>query len=264
MTKDTLLSDRFFSSYQEFQAISDNEAKNFELIKTHLYSGEEGIYYLGKHYNEQDFLDFIQSEAYPTLQKQLRFIIDKLKQWSETHQLEGGEELEEFLKTKLEKLSSKASILYADGKKALETITILLEDDHIDLDLRKRYFAQLLADHELLHCIDGCFTRIVNTAQSLLTYKNNPNQLYHWIRSFVTEIARKVAAQRPFAMPESYQILICRILNISPEANEFHASNYLLLELKKNGLPIAVPEDLGALEIQYKLEKRGKDRGALS
>lgn len=265
MFKDALLSQKFFSTLDADSELSASFKKEKDemtrLIKEKLYPAvqEGAVYYLGKHNNRPALNDFIQSENYSILQSQLQLIIKRLKTWGEQYQLEENNSLDDFL-IKLQNPNEKITLLYADGKRSLETLTILLEDPQIDLELRKTVCIELLADNELSKCIDGCYTRIVSSAQQLQTYRSSPNQVNRWIRAYTTDIAKKVAGQRPFAMPESFQILVCRTLDIQVEANELHASNYLLSQAKEQGYPVAVVNDIGALEIAHKIKTARKNK----
>lgn len=269
MPKDSLLYEKFFYSFNSFASFGSEaelqvalQRENLEietLIKITLYPQDEEkpIYYTDKHNSPQLLNNFIQGSQYPILQNQLDFIIGKLKRWGEIYQIPHVDSLNVFL-TKLKNPSDRITLLYADGKKSLETIAVLLEDSSIDLELRKMLFTELLADKELTKCINGCYTRIIDTAKSLQENRENANQMNRWIRSYVADMARKVAAKRPFAMPESYQRLICRVLDISIEANELHASNYLLSQAREKGMPIEVIPDTDALEIAIKIKTKNK------
>lgn len=261
---DELFSKKFFSSLESspeiHKAFQDERSELTELIKTELYSTfKKAVYYLGKHLDRKALDDFINSEDYKLLQGQLEVVIDKLKQWGETYELEERSSLDDFL-VKLQNPTEKMTLLYADGKRSLEIITVLLKDDQIPLALRKVAYIQLLADNELSKCIDGCYTRIVTSMQQLELYRQSPNQINRWVRAYTTQIAKDVAAKRPFAMPESYQVLVCRTLDISIVSNELHASNYLLLKAKENEFPVDNINDIGALEIKQKMYHVNKDK----
>ena len=265
MLRDPLLSEKFFSPLdsdselkEAFQKEKDEMAN---LIKSKLYTGanEKAVYYLGKHNDQKSLIEFTQSEKYPALLTQFEFIISKLQTWGKQNQIEENNSLTDFL-IKLKNPTEKISILYADGKRSLETLTILLEDKQIDLELRKTSYIQLLADNELSKCIDGCYTRIVTSTQQLNSYRDSPNQINRWIHTYTTDVAKKIASQRPFAMPESFQVLVCRTLDILIEANELHASNYLLLQAKEHGFPVNVINDIGALDIAHKMKAANKDK----
>lgn len=257
---DTLLTKKFFSSLEsspELQTAFQTEENELStLIKTELYPlDEKAIYYEGKYFDSRELSAFINSKNYQPLQDQLATVIGRLKQWGEQHTLQGGNSLDDFL-IKLKQPTEKISLLYADGKRSLEIITVLLEDGKIPLELRKTVYTQLLADNELSKCIDGCYTRISTSRRQLESYRKSPNQINRWIQDYTTNVARKIAAQRPFAMPESYQVLVCRTLEISATTNELHASNYLLLQAKENQFPINNINDIGALEIKHKMHTK--------
>ncbi len=261
---DTLLTQKFFSSLEsspELRSAFQAEKKELSaLIKTELYPlDEKAIYYEGKYFDDSDLTTFINSENYPLLQNQLDTVIKKLKQWGKQHTLQGGNNLDDFL-IKLKRPTEKISLLYADGKRSLEIIAVLLEDGQIPLELRKTVYIQLLADNELSKCIDGCYTRITTSRRQLESYRKSPNQINRWIQDYTTNVARRIAAQRPFAMPESYQALVCRTLEISVTTNELHASNYLLLQAKDNQFPVNSIYDMGALEIKHKMQASKYDK----
>lgn len=186
----------------------------------------------------------------------MTLIIEQFKAWGREHELSNLEKtLADFLiKLKLTGVTEKITVLWSDGKKSLEIIAVLLNDPQIDLELRKTIFVDLLADNELAKCIDGCYTRISNAAEKLLEHRDSENQINRWIRNYCTDKARKIAAKRPIAMPESYQRLICRTLAIPYRTNELHASNYLLNQAKEKGFAINIIPDTGAIEIGRQLD----------
>jgi uncharacterized protein YjbI with pentapeptide repeats len=256
--KDSLLYQKFFSSFGSEtdlrEAIQRENLEISQLIKQRLYpqADDNAIYYTGKHNNLADLALFTQGSEYIVLQRQFDSVIATLKAWGINNNIQTIENLDAFA-LRLKNPSDRITLLYGDGKKSLEIVTVLLEESTIDLELRKTLFTNLLADNELAKCIDGCYTRISNTAKLLLENRESANQINRWIRSYATEMARELAAKRPFAMPESYQRLICHALDISVEANELHVSNYLLSQAKVNGMPVEVTSDLSALEIANKV-----------
>ena len=261
---DPLLSEKFFlsldSSPELHKAFQDEKNALSARIKTELYPAyEKAIYYLGKHLDRKALDGFVNSENYKLLQDQFKIIIKKMQQWGESHALVERNNLDDFL-IKLQNPTEKMTLLYADGKRSLETLAVLLINDQIPLDLRKLVYIQLLADNELSKCIDGCYTRIVSCMRQLELYRQSPNQINRWIRAYTTQVANEIAAQRPFAMPESYQVLVCRTLDISVAANELHASNYLLIKAKENEFPVDGINDIGALEIKHKMETLNRDQ----
>lgn len=261
MAKDSLLQEKFFYSSSGDEDLTDSlQSEKVEiqnLIKQSLYpQGQEPVYYQGRYNNFKDLNDFIEQPEYIELQRQLTLIIEQLKAWGRDHELSNLEKtLADFLvKLKLTGVTEKITVLYGDGKKSLEIIAVLLNDPQIDLELRKTIFIDLLADNELAKCIDGCYTRISNAAEKLLEHRDSKNQINRWIRNYCTDKARKIAAKRPLAMPESYQRLICRTLNIPFRTNELHASNYLLNQAKEKGFAINLIPDTGAIEIGQQLD----------
>ena len=265
MARDDLLQSKFFSSFSSedelHQALALEDRAIAALIQQKLYPefDEEAIYYSGRHNNPNDLRQFLQGSQYQKLQNQFDLVIKKLKTWGNAHGITYSESLDSF-SVKLKNPTDRITILYAEGKKALEIVAVLLEESTIDLDLRKTLFTDLLADNELSKCIDGCYTRMANIAKRLQENRGSAHQINQWIRSYTTDSAIKVAASRPFAMPESYQRLICRTLDISVEANEVHASNYLLSQAKEAGMPVEIISDTGALEIYHKIKIQNKQQ----
>lgn len=264
VNKDELLSEKFFSSLEStpeiYKAFQNEKSELTELIKTELYpTYEKAVYYLGKHLDHKALSDFTNSGDYKLLQDQLNIIIKRLDQWGETYQLKERTYLNDFL-IKLQNPTDKITILYADGKRSLEIVVVLLEDNQIPLALREVAYVQLLADNELSKCIDGCYTRIVTSMQQLESYRQSPNQINRWVRAYTTQVAKEIAAQRPFAMPESYQALVCRTLDMAISTNELHASNYLLLKAKESKFPVDSINDIGALEIKRKMYNVNQDK----
>jgi uncharacterized protein YjbI with pentapeptide repeats len=263
MQKDSLLYKKFFASVNsdvELQeALRQDNQEIDELIKASLYPNQEAVYYTGRLYNSQDLHHFLTGDQHPLLLNQLEFAINKLKNWGINQDISNVDTLDFFFE-KLKNPTEKTTILYADGKKSLEIITVLLENSSIDLDLRRTLFAEFLADDTLKKCVDGCFSKISSMAKDLQEHRDSANQMNRWIRNYATDVARKTAATRPFAMPESYQRLICRAIDVSIEANEIHASNYLLAQAKENQMPVAVTLDLGTLEIAHQIIKQNKEQ----
>ncbi|MDQ8039588.1 MAG: pentapeptide repeat-containing protein [Rickettsiella sp.] len=190
---------------------------------------------------------FINTPEYAVLQQELGSTLDKIKHWVELNNIEEADTLATF-KQKLTLPSDRITLLYADGKKCLEKIAVLLDDPQIDLSIRKTVITNLLADKELEKCINGCYSRIVNAAFHLQENIAGRQQIRYWIRSHLSDIARSVATQRPFAMPYSYQELLCKTSDCSEQYNGLHANNYLLLKAKEHGFPIDNVVDEGAIE----------------
>ncbi|MES2142479.1 MAG: pentapeptide repeat-containing protein [Pseudomonadota bacterium] len=251
MAKDPILAEKFFSNDPgNNQAIKNEETLDL-LIKRKLYPNLSAdmnpVYYQGSH-ALYELIAFIDKPEYTILQQELALTLEKIKSWGEHHDIEGTETLITF-KQKLVTPSDSVTLLYADGKKFLETIAVLLEDAQISLQNRKTILTNLLADKELEKCINGCYSRIANAAAHLQESLEGNQNVQHWIRSFVTDKARKVATQRPFAMPDSYQGLLCKASDCSELQHGLHANNYLALEAKKHGFPIDNALDQGAIEL---------------
>ncbi|WP_342146274.1 pentapeptide repeat-containing protein [Rickettsiella endosymbiont of Aleochara curtula] len=269
MPKDSLLTANFYSLH----LISDSEASfnkhNLEeldqsikqQIYPHLIEQQVPIYYAGRH-TLNDLNRFVYKRAgselytdnFIILQNELSLTLIKIKNWARTYNLEHAESLTNFMR-KLEQPSDGMVLLYGDGKKLLERITVLLHNSIIPLQERKNILINLLADNELAHCIAGCYARINSAALQLEANLEGNQQIKLWLRSFAKDTASNVAAKRPFAIPDSYQVLVCKASHSAITANLLHAHNYLLSQAKESGFPILIERDLGAIELGNKLSQ---------
>lgn len=273
MAKDPLLTAEFYSvhrlSLSETNLVYQNSDEMNLLIKQLLYpyltEKEQPIYYQNSHTLEelnkfayQRAGSGFYTENFITLQNELKITLLKIKNWSETNKIESSESLNKFLK-KLEHPSDAMSLLYSDGKKLLEKIAIFLDNPITPLIERKKIMVNLLADNELEHCVAGCYSRIASAALQFEANLENNYQIKQWLRSFAKDIASVTAAKRPFAIPDSYQVLVCKASqNSAITQNLLHAHNYLLSEAKNYGFPIVIETDPGVIELENKLSQLSK------
>lgn len=271
MSKDPLLTEKFFLLERTASELVFNQQSWMELnqlIKQKLYphllnTKQMPTYYQGAH-NFEALKNFcylgdtsVETYDFKVLQRELDVIIDELKSWAERHQIVGATSLTQF-RLKLKHPTDGMTIMYAHGKLLLEKVTVLLDDAEINLEYRKKIASDLLADRELEKCINGCYSRIDSAALQLQENIDNKNQIKQWIRSYAKDTAKNVAAQRPFAMPDSYQELLCKAANCAPSQNMLHANNFLLMEAKRNVFPIDIPSDSGAIELGTRLTESSK------
>ena len=271
MSKDPLLTEKFFLLERTASELVFNQQSWIELnqlIKQKLYphllnTEQRPIYYRGEQ-NFEALKSFsylgdssVESYDFKALQRELDITINELKSWTERHEIKGAAGLSYF-RLNLKHPTDGMTIMYADGKLLLEKVTVLLDDAEIDLDYRKKIATDLLAEKGLEKCIDGCYSRLDSAALQLQENIDNKNQIKQWIRSYTKDTARKIAAQRPFAMPDSYQELICKAANCASLQNMLHANNYLLMEAKRNIFPIDIPRDSGAIELGNRLSESSK------
>jgi uncharacterized protein YjbI with pentapeptide repeats len=273
MPKDPLLSEEFFSpsslSASEL-SLAQHESDDFDqLIKQriypHLSDEQTPTYYQGAH-TLSDLYQFVypegienllHSDNFRALQEELKLTVEKIQSWVEANNIEGGASLTGFL-TKLAQPSDSMSLLYGDGKKLLEKVAILLDNSLISIENRQQTALNLLAHNELEKCIAGCYSRIASAALQLQEGLDSNQQINYWLRSYAKLMASQVAAQRPFAMPDTYQVLLCKAGDSSAEQNMLHAHNYLLMQAKEHGFPLEIERDLGAIELGNRLTPLSK------
>ncbi|MEN9446805.1 MAG: hypothetical protein RJA25_94 [Bacteroidota bacterium] len=271
MPKDQLLAENFFSlnqlSMSEINLAEQNSDALDQLIKQHLYphlsDTRTPTYYRGRN-NLNDLNQFVyqdesvlHSDQFKWLQSELSCTVNHIRLWGGRYQIEGVEGLSGFLQ-KLEQPSDGMTLLYGDGKRLLEKIAILLDEPLIKLQERQRIMVNLLADNELERCIAGCYLRLATAAFRLEENLDGNIQIKQWLRSYGRNVASNLAARRPFAMPDSYQVLICKASGSGVEQNLLHAHNYLLMEANAHGFPIGIEPDQGAIELGNALQQSDK------
>jgi hypothetical protein len=272
MPKDRLLDEGFFSlhllSVSELEGVQRELVEFESLIKQHIYphlaEEKEPTYYEGRHnlrdltkFVYQDQASLLQTDNFKLLQKELRLSIIHIRVWASRNRIEGVDSLSAFLR-KMQQPSDNMALLYGDGKRLLEKIAVLLDEPLIALAERQRIMVNLLADNELEHCIAGCYSRLVNTALQLQENLDGELQIKQWLRSYAKLMASQVAAKRPFAMPDTYQVMVCKASDSAVEQNLLHANNYLLMQAKEHGFPIEIQRDQGAIEIGNGLSQLSK------
>lgn len=263
MPKDPLLSADFFSlhllSDDEIRFAVEELNRLEQLIKQKLYpyltADQPPTYYQGgRNLNDlnkfvyQDETSSLHSDKFKLLQVELKLSVTHIQLWAVSHKLEVGETLSVFLK-KLEQPSDNMALLYGDGKLLLEKIAVLLDEPLIKLEERKKIIVNLLADKELEKCIAGCYSRISSAALQLQENLEGDLQIKQWLRAYAKTMASHVAAKRPFAMPDTYQVMLCKASDSAVDQNLLHANNYLLIQAKERGFPIDSQRDQGAIEL---------------
>lgn len=272
MRKDSLLTEEFFSlhllSISELEGVQRALAEFESLIKQHIYphlaEEKEITYYEGRH-NLQDLNKFVyqdqasllQTNNFKLLQTELKLCIIHIRVWAVRNRIEGVDSLFVFLR-KMEQPSDSMALLYGDGKRLLEKIAVLLDEPLIAIAERQRIMVNLLADNELEHCIAGCYSRLASTALQLQENLDGKLQIKQWLRSYATLMASQIAAKRPFAMPDTYQVMVCKASDSAAEHNLLHANNYLLMQAKEHGFPIQIVRDQGAIEVGNGLSQLSK------
>ncbi|MFT4058636.1 MAG: hypothetical protein QM652_03710 [Legionella sp.] len=121
--------------------------------------------------------DFKQSNKFITFKKQCEFLLDKLNQWCEHNEIQKIVYDDIKINTyypafKLfeQRLfngyySIREIIFYDEGKKALEELVILLNNEDIELHIKKDILSNL--QESIIVCSDGTLTNIVDAAISL-------------------------------------------------------------------------------------------------
>ncbi len=263
MPKDRLLAEDFFLlhllSESEIKIAVEELNRLEQLIKQKLYpyltADQKPTYYQGgRNLNDlnkfvyQDETSSLQSEKFKLLQVELKLSVTHIQLWAVSHKIEGAETLSVFLK-KLEQPSDNMALIYGDGKLLLEKMTVLLDEPLIKLEERKKIIVNLLADKELEKCIAGCYSRISSAALQLQENLEGDLQIKQWLRTYAKIMASHVAAKRPFAMPDTYQVMLCKASDSAVDQNLLHANNYLLMQAKERGFPIDSQRDQGAIEL---------------
>lgn len=141
--------------------------------------------------------------------------------------------------------SDHATIFYKEtGKKKLEEIAILLNDETLDILRRKKIIQEFLANDGLAQCLDNCYFLVNEVNLRLKSLKNSKGKIYHLLRNYITDVAYEVAARRPFALPRSYQQILCDLNGVSTFSHELHARNYFLMYAKEYHFPVNVLKDV--------------------
>ncbi len=271
MPKDPLLSDEFFTlnrlSIDEINSAQQELNELDRLIKQkiypHLLDEQTPIYYQGgRNLNDLNkFVYQVNSLAYTNnfkdLQKELRLSIAKIQSWAESNNIEGTPSLDVFSR-KLAQPTDGVTVLYGDGKKLLEKVAVLLDEPLILLEDRKKIMTNLLANKEIEKCINGCYSNIASAELQLQAHLDSKDQVKRWLRSYARDMASNIASKRPFAIPDSYQVLVCKATESSVERNMLHAHNYLLMQAKEHGFPINYIRDQNAVELGNKLTQLSK------
>jgi uncharacterized protein YjbI with pentapeptide repeats len=272
MSKDPLLNEDFFSLHLFF----DNELrfaleglnKLEQLIKQKLYPhlspDQNPTYYQGSRtlsglsrFIYQNEVNNLHSDRFKHLQVELRLCVTHIRAWAVSNQIEGVESLSGFLR-KLEQPSDTMALLYGDGKLLLEKLAVLLNEPLINLEARKTIVVNFLADKELEKCIAGCYSRIASAVLQLQENLEGDSQIKQWLHSYAKMTASYIAAKRPFAMPDTYQVMVCKASDSAVDQNLLHANNYLLMQAKEHGFPIDAPRDQGAIELENGLTALSK------
>ncbi|MEN9916376.1 MAG: hypothetical protein RLY40_308 [Pseudomonadota bacterium] len=271
MSKDSLLAEDFFSLHQlsssEINLTLEELTRIESIIKQKLYPHlaveQKPIYYQGSaDLNELNSFIYqdasnIQSVNFKLMQVELKLTISHIRAWVMTQQLEGLDTLTVFSK-RLEQPSDSMALLYGDGKFLLEKIAVLLDEPLIKIEERKNIIVNLLADKELEKCIAGCYSRITSAAAQLQENLDGKLQTKQWLRGFAKIMASQIAAKRPFAMPDTYQVMMCKASDSAVQQNLLHAHNYLLMQARSLGFPVDVERDQGAIELGNGLSELSK------
>lgn len=272
MPKDPLLSEDFFSlhlSYDhEIRFVLEELAQLEQSIKQKLYPhlspDQKPTYYQGAstlrdlnrfiYQNEENNL---YSGRFESLKNELKLSIAYIQLWATDNQIEETETLPVFLR-KLEHASDNIALLYGDGKLLLEKLAILIDEPLIKLEARKNIIVNLLADKGLEKCVAGCYSRIASAALQLQENLDGKLQIEQWLRSYSSLMASNLAAKRPFAIPDTYQVMLCKASDSAIGQNLLHANNYLLMQAKEYGFPIEIQSDQGAIELGNGLTQSSK------
>jgi len=232
----------------EFSKYSKEEKwtpKNLdEHISKHIYHSRKDAphYYLG-YFNVRDFLEFSLTkegkQAIELIKKELTECFSQLKNWAKQQQLKVDIRqrafsvesiLIQFYKRLIDnEFFGKNYLFYSDGKKAIEVITLLVNDNTIDLTFRQNQLLTLTGDENLMHCAEGCYTHIMKTARALQDYSDM--NLPSLIKKFIRNLAQETILGSPPLGKDTYPTRLCVAAGIPIEAYEIHAHNYLMNQL---------------------------------
>ncbi|TLY48345.1 MAG: pentapeptide repeat-containing protein [Gammaproteobacteria bacterium] len=215
-------------------------------IAKKIYNYPEGKFpnYYQHSFSIEEYRRFIEDESSQEIirlwQSEIEQCISFLKNWANSHAIEIYNEhrqlvslssqLERFFeRLKKDEFSDKTILFYADGKKAIEIITLLIQDEMIDQDFRQNQLITLMTDGNLLMCADGCLARLMETAENLRNYGDL--NLPALIRRFILYLAQDNLKSKIHGVSQSYIIYLCEEEKISVVGNEIHAQNYLINRL---------------------------------
>jgi len=214
-------------------------------IRRKVYKFPEGLspfYYQGKR-TTADFNAYANTdegkEAIKKLREELSICFEQLNAWAKEQKLEVSDErhttqnadaaLLEFYNRLINgDFSDRTILFYSDGKKSIETLTLLIQDASIDLAFRQNQLINLVAEGNLLLCADGCFSRFMAAADALKNFGDL--SFSSLVKKFVLDLAEK-AGRALFEDRVSHSVALCEELNISSAGNEIHAINYLINRL---------------------------------
>jgi hypothetical protein len=103
--------------------------------------------------------------------------------------------------------------LYSSGKKAIETIALLIKDETIPLAARTSQMVSLLTENNLLMCAHGCISRITSTSEQLRYYKMGGEGVT-FIQHFLIQTAKDISQRTPYGRTDSFNKLLCRAANV--------------------------------------------------
>lgn len=233
----------------EFSYI-DETKWNDEILGQHIakkiYNFLDGV---SPHYYQQilsieEYRRFIETEAgieaLHIWRSELSHCLSILKNWANTQGIEIFNENQQivsmssqldrfYARLENDEFSDKSVLFYADGKKAIEIITLLIQDENIDLSFRQNQLVALITDGNLMLCADGCVARLMDTAESLRNYADL--NLPALIRKFILYLAQSKLKNNIYGVTQPYIIYLCNEEGITVLGNEIHAQNYLINRL---------------------------------
>ena len=262
---DPLLSKKLlrFSEYPNHKTISElmMDAEigkliyNYE-VQTVYHNGvrhqvsQKAIYYQGKRRSATELKEFRASQQFPIFLRELEQCIAYLNQWINEQGLTieysdrsalandglksipAQEEFNRFLaRLKSEDFAEFDTDLFADGKKYLEKLALLIRNNRIDLTFRKNQIISLLSDEGLRRCVGGCLTILDMAVSNLENYGvYRPDRL---ITRFFLNLLRQSAIRSPKLHGASVISKISKIVRVDRAIGEIHIYNYLLQQAKR-------------------------------
>lgn len=223
------------------------------------------VYYTSDH-SPAALNKFINSKLFDLLKKELDTCIQYLNDWviegnvmvsNDGETIPAVSILNYFLeRLKSDFYSDHRTFFYSEGKKNIEVIAVLIRDENISLEFRKKIIITLLSDEGLTLCAGGGLARLSEAAENLKNYGLfTANGL---IKRFIVVIAKEAALRGMQFRKNNPSQLICLLTKVSIEDYEIHALNYLLARLRSdlNLQFLVIPSDPNIETIKHYLQEQ--------
>lgn len=155
--------------------------------------------------------------------------------------------------------SDRSVLMYADGKRYLEMLSVLVKQESIELKERVLQLRALIDDDALEHCADGTCSRLQETVENLRNLAiSDP---YVWMKAFLkTQVTESI--KNPISQIDDANIVkrLAQLVQMSEEGFEIHYENWVKKKLREQfGLTfIEEPVDMFTSIIDSKLNEDQK------